>query len=230
MARSSLYDPIVVEPQVTRDYEEILVLGRPAHEGLGEVRTSEANFLLEVAQRLMLLGAYTRTRKRYGYAKELARLHPAKDSAGYFWSRYVVTMISRGRDDWHKSLIGPSAEFVRERPQFFGLFKANMDAVVDAMCQFDFLQCVVSWLESRESRRMYPNFGAYWNHRTSPMAREIISNAQLRAVLGNPTDADLREVFKTLDDYASRAFFEFNGWMRGQWDDPTVVEFLRGEP
>ena len=212
-------------------FAEIIQLGRPKNEGLEGVSKEEARFLLEVSQRLMFVGAYARVLGRFELVRSLTLLHPIDDYHQYFWSRYSVTMISRGRiGEWHKSLIGPASEFVRSRSEFFSLFKANMDSVVNAMCQFDFLQCVIVLLTTDfDDTKTYPNFGAYWNHRSIPIVKEIIQNDELRSLLNGATDVQLREAFLLLDASATRAFADYSGWSAGMWGDADVALFMQGE-
>jgi hypothetical protein len=64
-----------------------------------------------------------------------------------FWLRDTVTTLARLQRFEKKSLIGPISEYVAERPVFYRRFRSNKDTVVNCLCQFDFLQCVISVAE-----------------------------------------------------------------------------------
>jgi len=208
-------------------FEEILRLGKPAQEGLNQVAVPEAAFLLAVAQRLFSLGGLVIRKRRIALFRPLVFLHPNPEYRHYYWSRYVVTMVSRGDlPNFRKSLIPPSSDYVRERAELLVLYDRSIDHVVNAMCQFDFLQCVAAVADYRSSESCYPNFGGYWNDRTLPIVRELIASKELRTATGTEDDNLLAEILRALDEQAGQAFFNFSGWSRNSWRYPDIVDFL----
>lgn len=89
------------------------------------------------------------------------------------------------------------------------------DRLLNSICQFDFLACVVAALEfgSDRGRDFYPSFSRYSSHRTAPAARRLIrDNEMRRALLNDRSDADLAAALQLIDRLASREGIRFSGW------------------
>jgi hypothetical protein len=170
--------------------------------------------LFQIGSRVWIIGADAVRRKRFDLIRELVLQRPVERAESTYWLRYTVTMAARG--DTHafrgKSLIGPVSEGIRERPQFFAAFGSNLDVVVDSLCQFDFLACVLVINETRDLSDVYPNFGGYYSERTIPIIEEVISGGPARTALGDVPNELLAEILRKLDRSTSQAFFGVNGW------------------
>lgn len=189
-----------------------------------------ADFLLAVIERVLLLGSYANRQRRYALAKRLVIQLPEEGLPHYYWLRYAVTMAARGElTSFHgkKSLIPIASEYVRTRPEFFQLFSENMDEAVNDMCQFDFFNCVLAVHLAGDTDECYPNFGLYWNHRTTPIVGDLVTGGPAREALPEIDDAHLAELLVALDKLAAKVFFGFSGWHRGFWGDERIVSFLR---
>lgn len=145
-----------------------------------------------------------------------------------YWLRYAVTMASRGEiaDVFKgKSLIGPASELVRDLPTIWALFHENMDEVVNHMCQFDFLACVTTVVATQDVTRCYPNFGAYYSHRTLPAVREVIRGGPARDAVGDVSHETLADILSAIDSIAREAFFSIAGW--DGYNDADILDFIR---
>lgn len=197
-------------------------LGVPERERLGQPNEAQAKWLLQVVRRLLALGAVAYHRRRYEKIVALV-LREADDGWGrHFWIRYAITLAWRGElhDEFKgKLLIGPVSEYVREKPQLFGLFGQNLDNVVNHLCQFDFLSCVIVCLESGEMGQCYPDFGGYYSHRTLPVVHMPVQGGALREELPKHTDAELAEVLRELNQLTAEVFSSISGWEG--YDEPV---------
>ena len=113
---------------------------------------------------------------------------------------------------------------VRQRPQFFSFFEENLDLVVDSMCQFDFLACVVTAHATGSVLRCYPNFGAYFSHRTLPIVHDLIKGGPSRAAVPELSDVELAKVLTDLSSLASQSFFDIAGWEGYERDVREFIE------
>lgn len=193
----------------------------------------QADFLMAVIERVLLLGGYLNQTKQFDLARQLVMQTPDPKYPHYYWVRYAVTMVARGElkaFKGKKSLIPPAAEYVRTRPQFFRLFDDSMDSTVNNMCQFDFFNCALAIHLSNRTEECYPNFGLYWNHRTTPIVVDLVSGGPARTALGDVDNARLAEILRELDALAAHAFFGFSGWDRNSWEDGQVTAFLKAHP
>jgi hypothetical protein len=210
---------------------EIFNLGVPENHASGSltVPPRNADFLLAVMERVFLLGGYANQLKRYDFARHIVTQVPVQQLRHYYWIRFAVTMSARGELEsfkGKKSLIPLASEYVRTRPEFFQLFKTNMDVVVDNMCQFDFFNCVLSVHLADDVRRCYPNFGLYWNHRTTPIVIELVTGGEAREALADVDDRRLAQILTELDEVTAQSFFDYSGWDRGNWGDRRIAAFL----
>lgn len=202
----------------------------PTRAGYEEVSRAEGNILVMIIQRVFVLGAYAVHRQRFELLPTLVLQKPDREDGYYYWSRHAVTFAARAEVEGAfrgNSLIGPASEMVRTKSEFFALFDENMDVVVDAMCQFDAMQCILLVKQTGDLDACYPNFGGYWNHRTLPIIRDIAKGGRARHALGEMSDADLVTVLTELDRLASRAFFGVNGWRSNAWQYPEIEAFLK---
>lgn len=175
----------------------------------------DALWMAHVAQRVLLLGAAALRVCRYSFIQPLVFKRPVERRQDQYWLRYAVTIASRGEVAEvfkGKSLIGPASEALRERPEFFRLFDENMDVVVNSMCQFDYLACILTILRTGDPSRCYPNFGGYYSPRTLPMVHAIASGEFPRSELEGASDRQLAEVMNELGLLADHAFFMIAGW------------------
>jgi hypothetical protein len=137
-----------------------------------------------------------------------------------------VTLASRGelKEAFKgKSLIGPVAEHLRGAPELGELFEQNQDVVVNALCQFDFLNCVIVVAETKDVDSCYPNFGGYYEHRTLPIVHDLIRGGASRAALPGVSDELLAEVLDAIDKETRHAFFGISGW---HGYDREVAEYI----
>jgi hypothetical protein len=208
---------------------KIYQMGLPEDTDTLRPPATDALFLATVIHRVLLAGAHAVQVKRFDLVPSLTLQRPVSRYEDTFWLRYAVTMAARGniQDVFRgKSLIGPASDYVRTRKEFFGLFDENMDRVVDAMCQFDFLACVSTVLRTDDLYTCYPNFAGYYTYRTLPVVHDLVANGVSRRAIPGISNAQLAKVLYELDQVASREFFGISGWDPRYDRDPTVEAFI----
>jgi hypothetical protein len=231
---------LLLHHRVTDIWEElcstlvaIFRLGLPADVELRHVHaTAETSaWLMAVIKRVLALGAVAVQRGEFHLAAKLVLQKPVETLRHYYWLRYTVTTAARAEFPEYRakqSLIPPAAEYVRGQPALFQGFDENIDRVVNAMCQFDFWACALVVHLANDTDVCYPNFGVYWNHRTTPIVRRLIEDPAVRAPFGDGmTDDRLAMILRALDDLTGKVYFSFSGWDSGQWDDQVIVDFLK---
>jgi hypothetical protein len=180
----------------------------------------------DIATRIYLLGATSIAVKGYTVIRQLVLQQPNELRKGRFWLRDTVTALARLQRFEKRSLIGPISEYVAERPVFYRRFRSNKDTVVNCLCQFDFLQCVISVAEAENIMACYPNFGAFYKERTEPIVVDLVTGGKSRDALPNVGDKTLATIILELDRVADREFFSFAAWDAGDWRDQRVTDFL----
>jgi hypothetical protein len=180
----------------------------------------------DIATRVYVLGAIGVSVKAFAVVRQLVLQQPNEMRRGRFWLRDTVTALARLRRFEKKSLIGPISEYVAERPVFYRRFRGNKDEVVAHLCQFDFLQCVISVAEAGDLTACYPNFGGFYKERTEPIIIDLVTGGKSREALPGINDEVLAEIIAELDRLADREFFSYAAWDGGHWSDRRVTEFL----
>ena len=180
----------------------------------------------DIATRVYVLGAMSVLVKGFTVVPLLVLQQPNEMRKGRFWLRDTVTALARLRRFDKRSLIGPISEYVSERPVFYRRFRNNKDTVVNTLCQFDFLQCVISVAETESIMACYPNFGGFYKDRTEPIVVDLVTGGKAREALPNVDDKTLGRIILDLDRLAAREFFSFAGWDAGDWSDKRVTNFL----
>jgi hypothetical protein len=199
-----------------------------AHENGHVYNLPERNtwLLIDVVYRVLFLGAVAVRLKTFNEVRTLTLQRPLDNRPDEYWIRYAVTMAAHGHVKSAfkgKSLIGPASECVRERPQFFGAFEENLDQVVNYMCQFDFLHCLVAVAEAKDVWACYPNFGGYYDYRTMPIVLDLIRSGPSRNVVPGLAESELAKILRDLDALVEKRFWEGSGW--DQYT-PEVYDFI----
>lgn len=180
----------------------------------------------DIATRVYVLGAVSVPLKAFAGIRQLVLQQPNEMRKGRFWLRDTVTALARLKRFEKKSLLGPISEYVAERPVFFRRFRNNKDAVVASLCQFDFLQCVISVAEAGDLLACYPNFGGFYKERTEPIVVDLVTGGKSREALPGVNDETLARISVDLDRLADREFFSYAAWDAGHWSDQRVTDFL----
>lgn len=219
------YDANEAVTDLTEELLRIFRLAVPDEPVYSSLPAYQATFLLSVIERVYALGGVAVRTENYAAARTLAlQLPEPEERPGYYWIRYAVTMASRA-DEFNR-IIGPTSEYVRDRTELFVFFDNNMDSVVNSLCQFDFFHCVLVTHVTNNISNCYPSFGAFWNYRTTPIVRELVTGGAAREALGEIDDSRLADIIVELDRLTSQEFFAVAGWESDNWGDEAIVSFL----
>lgn len=142
-----------------------------------------------------------------------------------FWSRHALTMLAREKR-LKEGLIQLAATYIKETEMLSDLFYDNYDDYLNAICQFDFVQCVHAVAQNNDLKDSYPIFGRFYNYRTEPIISKLIKDKEAKAMLPKITDEKLAEIILGLDTFAGHEFFRYAGWDTGIWSDNSITEFL----
>lgn len=181
----------------------------------------------DVAVRGYLLGALAVYREAFSIIPAIIIQHNAPDSHR-LWFRETVTFLARSNLFNPPTLIPLVATYIEEHKLFAKLFRYSSDEVVNALCRFDFLQCVVAVAHTGALTECFPNFGAYFNERTEPVVLSLVTGGAARQALPSTSDVGLARIISELDRLAGERFFAYAGWNRNSWTRREISEFLAG--
>jgi hypothetical protein len=108
------------------------------------------------------------------------------------------------------------------------LGRADDDALLSSLTQFDFLSCLVAVAptDTQRSRSFYPNFARFYTERTEPIVERLIMDGQgpMRTMIFPADDTGLADALVLLNEVAYREAFAFAGWMG--FHSPGILAFL----
>ena len=204
---------------------------------------------LEVIVRAYVIGAAAVRYRAWGVVRDLV-LHPssAHPSLDYVYSSWIregqveATEAKLFPDDSRGSLMIPSArllaiEHVAMRPYLPSVETSTDDSydspdrLLDSLCQFDILYCLVVAAEGRHHGEAYPASSAFRQERANPALSLVVSNAEVRReLLPESDDARVAQAMHKVLELAKRQSMELqfqlpNNW----WRSPSqnVVEFIK---
>lgn len=180
----------------------------------------------EVMKRVYILGGLAVEHGAYAQVPTLAKKEPNDDDywRASLWARHCLTMLSRHKRLRGKSLCVMTLDFLQEAEYFvtlFGYGDSAIDRATNAVCQFDFLQCMITATSADSLEACYPSFGAYYRTRVEPLVVDLLRGGDSRAALAEATDNDVANLIQDLNAYAWREF-RLTGWDGREWKESTV--------
>jgi hypothetical protein len=179
----------------------------------------------EIIVRVFVLGAVLVKQRRFQWIRYLVRQEVSWDEyyRKFYWARFILIVLRTEKRLPKKSLCPPAVELIKNNKHLSSIFFGNEDTIISTTCQFDFLQAINVLQEGKDP---YPSFGAYYNHRTEPIIRELIEKTPAREAIGDTSDHDLAKWIYHLDQYAGMEFFSSASWDSNFWSDRSISEFL----
>ena len=174
------------------------------------------------------LGAYAVLRKR----PKFARLLMDKDNPfsepwrERSWFRYITTMVARRDSSLCSSFLRLVLEFAIINNYVFNSFESE-ENLINALCQFDFLQCAYTLASKDSLSECYPSFGAFYKYRIEPIVECIIRNYEEGSWIPPITQSRCIEIINSLDQYAAMEHGFNSGWTHRRWSSRVIVEFLQ---
>jgi len=100
------------------------------------------------------------------------------------------------------------------------------EAILDSLCQFDALGCLVVIGErgTSDSGNFYPSFAGYYSRRTEPAIARLVSDPAMWRELFNGDDRLLADALVVILDQAGKESFRLGAW--GGVDDQSIVRFI----
>lgn len=182
----------------------------------------------DIVARVYVVGALAVYQNAFDFVRPLVLQRPDTRFPGKQWIRETVTALARSSQFEKRSLIPIVADLIRDRPALYRRFRGLSDDLANALCQFDFLQCVIATMEAHDLHACYPNFGAYFKERTEPVVKLLLSKGPARVTVPGVGDVAIAKTIRDLDGLAAQVFFD-GVWYPG-WEFPDVQAFLARNP
>lgn len=207
---------------------------------------------LEVIVRAYVIGAAAVRYRAWGVIRNLV-LHPSSThpSLNYVYSSWIregQVKASRSElfpGDSRGSLMIPSArllaiEHAAMRPYLPSVETSiddsydSPDRLLDSLCQFDILYCLVIAAEGRHRGKAYPASSAFQQERANPALSLVVSNAEVRRELLPESDdarvaQAMHEVFELAKNQSMQLQVPDDWWWNPPWDVENFIEKYQGD-
>lgn len=170
---------------------------------------------LEVLKRIYALGGLVVRKRRWRLLRKLVAGGPLLGEMTWFgnWFSHGSTEAARSNLFFSSDPAGNTqevrllvmAKLVAELiPELSNDVVLSTDALLDSICQFDILACLVALREigSLSHQYMYPHSAEFYPERTTPVLDEIVSNREMRSNLGLEDDTELARILKSVLDFS----------------------------
>lgn len=147
------------------------------------------------------------------------------------WLRHAIVMVARAGQFKAQAKEISLLSLAAIEVQRLGCLRedgaeSNPDALLTSLAQFDVLSNIVSLDDTTGggSRRTYPNFARFYQHRVNPIVVQMLEDAAARRELFSGDDASLAAALHFLGEQARQ-----QGWMTDGfegWDGTPVGEFI----
>ncbi|WP_127817683.1 hypothetical protein [Microbacterium sp. CPCC 204701] len=223
--------------EVIADYYDSVPAIQDATSNTSPRERTSATAWREVAVRLYLLGAEAVRRRRWPQLR-LLTLHPydMSDSYGYSsWIRHALTSAARAnvldaeetQSGQTAALISRALNLATTAPDLVPDFPypaiavpsvLDDNPVLDALCQFDILWCLVAFVEGNAGHHFFPSSAAYDQRHSYPAFELVATDAAVRhALFPDSTDADVAQAIEVVADMGRRQSQHNPGF--NWWDD-----------
>jgi len=213
-------------------------------EGLPRRNTgiSAPGLWLMVVERVFALGSMAVRQEEWGAVRSLGlRVGHGRDFTDDYnynsWIRHAITMASRSnlfrRDEEGRaievSLLSLALQHMRREACLRPGFGPDDERLLNNLCQFDALACLLGMGEgSLSSRFFYPNFARFYTHRSQPALARVVEDPAVRQIIFPLGNDDLAEALRGLDATSTQIGFQFNGWHG--FTDRRNLQFLEAHP
>ena len=207
---------------------------------------------LEVIVRAYVIGAAAVRYRAWGVVRDLvlqpSSAHPSLNYVYSSWIREGQVKASRAGkfpDDSRGGLMIPSSrlltiEHAAMRPYLPSVETSTDDSydspdrLLDSLCQFDILYCLVVAAEGRHYGEAYPASSAFRQERANPALSLVVSNAEVRRELLPESDdarvaQAMHEVFELAKNQSMQLQVPDDWWWNPPWDVESFIEKYQGD-
>jgi hypothetical protein len=143
------------------------------------------------------------------------------------WLRHALTMGLRANAlDKSTGLIARAHNVIRTAETLHPDRSADDQAILDSLCQFDVLGClvVIGERKSFDSGNFYPSFAGYYSRRAEPVIAQLVSDQAMRRVIFDGDDRFLADALTELLKRAAKESFRLGTW--DGVDDQSIIRFI----
>ena len=96
-------------------------------------------------------------------------------------------------------------DVAQDAAQELGVSPPAFDAILDSICQADFLWCVFAASGGRDLGEQYPSFAALYDQRTRPIVERLLTDRRIsEGILPGVSEEDLKAIVGGILDLAAK--------------------------
>jgi len=144
-----------------------------------------------------------------------------------FWFRYVTTWLFRRKEMIAPGLVKISYEHFKDHHYLLEFFDAS-EELEKYMAQFDFLQCLITYLSGMTDHACWPAFMMYERSTIEPIIIKIIESHREGIWVQKLNAPQLMTKINELNNYdwGTSDIYYRQKWSRTNWTDKRIPEFL----
>lgn len=172
---------------------------------------------LEVLKRVYAIGGLIVRKKRWKLLRMLVLQGPVVGEMSWYenWISHGVTEAARANLFYRSEHDGTTREvrlLVMAQEEALGAADlsidtaAGSDELLDSICQFDVLSCLVFSVSQglAGDKYLYPNSAEFYPERSQPALDRVVGDSSMRSELGLEDDVELRRVLNSVLDLFDR--------------------------
>jgi len=190
---------------------------------------SDISFWIDILARVYGLGALAVRLGDWSAVRKLADRRPRGESFRRYggWLKHGLTMSLRAEVlETGARLIDRGRDAVRTVAALHPDRQVDDEAILDSLCQFDVLGCLVVIGErgTADSRNFYPSFAGYYSRRTEPAIALLVTDVVMRRELFDGDDRSLADALVAVLERAAKESFWSGAW--DGVDDQGIISFI----
>lgn len=142
------------------------------------------------------------------------------------WISYIYSMLYEAGEFKEKHFCYLIFDFVKDNPYIVNQFEKE-DKIINALLQFDFLQCANTLAKGKDISECYYSFGSLYKLRIEPIVKKIIETCIDGSWIPIIQEPRCAEIIDELDIDAHKRFGFSYDWEFGGWQSKRIAEFLK---
>jgi cellulose biosynthesis protein BcsQ len=191
----------------------------------------QADIWYGIILRVYLLGSIAYNLKKFKIISGLIKVIPdfSEFWSRHYWIRHAQVLYARRmtkrENNVRNGVVYHSLNLLKEQYWLHRYIDPKRDDVINQLCEFDFIQCLLSIFEFNDESSCYPSFGQYYSHRLNKLLLDLISKRNAYQIFSGIPDQNLADAIIRLDAYADKVYGFYSGYDRNSFP-PAVMSFL----
>lgn len=193
------------------------------------INLSDLKLLLQarIVYLIMVLGSISIAENKLSFTPMLIKRKGIENESleHLYWFRYILIWLSRRSLLNLADLIGLAYENYKDAKYLLNVLE-SYENILKYMCQFDYLQCLQTYIDGLNDKDCWPSFKFYDKKLVEGFIGEIIDDSKKDNWLGLEGEKKLANCIQRLEDYTPGPDY-FWKYSNNKWVDPNIGGFVQ---